>query len=147
MKIHDLRPAEGAKHYSKRVGRGTGSGIGKTSAKGNKGQKARSGAKKNGFEGGQMPLARRLPKRGFTNIYAKEYTIINLSDLNKLEDGTLVTAEALKDMGMIAKIEKDGLKVLGRGELTKKLDVKAAKFSESAQTAIKAAGGSVEVIG
>jgi large subunit ribosomal protein L15 len=147
MKLHELSPAPGSLKSKKRVGRGTGSGLGKTSAKGNKGQKARSGSKKNGFEGGQMPLARRLPKRGFTNIYAKEYTIINLSDLNKLEDGTLVTAEALKDMGMIAKIEKDGLKVLGRGELTKKLDVKAAKFSESAQTAIKAAGGSVEVIG
>ena len=147
MKLHELQPAPGSVKSKKRVGRGTGSGMGKTSTKGNKGQKARSGSKKNGFEGGQMPLARRLPKRGFTNIYAKEYTIINLSDLNKLEDGTLVTAEALKDMGMIAKIEKDGLKVLGRGELTKKLDVKAAKFSESAQTAIKAAGGSVEVIG
>ena len=94
-----------------------------------------------------MPLARRLPKRGFTNIFGKEYTIINVSDLDGLENGTVVTAEMLKKSGMISKIEKDGLKVLGGGELTKKLDVKAAKFSQSAQTAIKAAGGSVEVIG
>ncbi len=148
MYINDLSPVPGSTHVDKRKGRGHATGNGKTAGRGHKGQKARSGGgTRIGFEGGQMPLARRLPKRGFTNIYAKEYTIINLSDLNKLEDGTLVTAEALKDMGMIAKIEKDGLKVLGRGELTKKLDVKAAKFSESAQTAIKAAGGSVEVIG
>ena len=147
MKLHELQPALGSTHAKKRVGRGTGSGMGKTSTMGHKGQKARSGSKKNGFEGGQMPLARRLPKRGFTNIFAKEYTIINVSDLNGLEDGTVVTAELLKKQGMISKIEKDGLKVLGGGELTKKLDVKAAKFSQSALTAIKTAGGSVEVIG
>lgn len=146
MKLHELQPAPGSVKSPKRVGRGTGSGMGKTSTMGHKGQKARSGSKKNGFEGGQMPLARRLPKRGFVNIFAKEYSIINISDLNGLEDGTCVTAELLKKQGIISKIEKDGLKVLGGGELTKKLDVKAAKFSQSALAAIKAAGGSVEVI-
>lgn len=146
MKLHELQPAPGSVTSPKRVGRGTGSGMGKTSTMGHKGQKARSGSKKNGFEGGQMPLARRLPKRGFVNIFAKEYSIINISDLNGLEDGTCVTAELLKKQGIISKIEKDGLKVLGGGELTKKLDVKAAKFSQSALAAIKAAGGSVEVI-
>ena len=146
MKLNELQPAAGATKARKRVGRGIGSGLGKTSTKGNKGQKARSGAKKNGFEGGQMPLARRLPKRGFTNIYAKEYTVINISDLNCLEDGTEVTAELLKKMGIISKIEKDGLKVLGRGELNRKLTVKAAKFTKTAEEAIKAAGGNVEVL-
>ena len=147
MKLHELQPAPGSTKSPKRVGRGTGSGMGKTSTMGHKGQKARGGSKKNGFEGGQMPLTRRLPKRGFTNIFAKEYTIINISDLDRLENGTVVTAELLKKQGMISKIEKDGLKVLGNGELTKKLDVKAAKFSQTAQSAIKAAGGSVEVVG
>ena len=147
MMLHELTAATGANKAAKRKGRGAGSGNGKTAGYGHKGQKARSGAKKAGFEGGQMPLTRRLPKRGFTNIFAKEYTIINVSDLDGLENGTVVTAEMLKKSGMISKIEKDGLKVLGGGELTKKLDVKAAKFSQSAQTAIKAAGGSVEVIG
>ena len=146
MKLNELQPAAGATKARKRVGRGVGSGLGKTSTKGNKGQKARSGAKKNGFEGGQMPLARRLPKRGFTNIYAKEYTVINVSDLNNLQDGTEVTAELLKKMGIISKIEKDGLKVLGRGELNRKLTVKAAKFTKTAEEAIKAAGGNVEVL-
>ena len=146
MKLHELRPPEGSTSAKKRVGRGVGSGLGKTSAKGHKGQKARSGSKKNGFEGGQMPLARRLPKRGFTNIFAKEYTIINISQLNDLADGTVVDAALLKQEGMISKIEKDGLKVLGRGELTKRLNVKAAKFSETAQKAIEAAGGTVEVV-
>ena len=144
MKLNELRPAEGSIFAEKRVGRGTGSGLGKTSGKGHKGQKARSGSKKNGFEGGQMPLARRIPKRGFTNArFAKVFTVINVSDL---ENGTVVTAELLKAMGIISKIEKDGLKVLGRGELTKRLDVKAAKFSETAQKAIEAAGGTVEVL-
>ena len=147
MKLHELQPAPGSVKAPKRVGRGTGSGMGKTSTKGHKGQKARSGSKKNGFEGGQMPLTRRLPKRGFTNIWAKEYTVINISDLNGLENDTVVTAELLKELGIISKIEKDGLKVLGRGELTKKLNVKAAKFSKTADEAIKAAGGSVEGIG
>lgn len=146
MNLHELRPQEGSTFEPKRVGRGTGSGLGKTSAKGHKGQKARSGSKKNGFEGGQMPLARRLPKRGFTNIFAKEYSVINVETLNRLEEGTVVTAELLKEMGIISKIEKDGLKVLGRGELTRRLDVKAAKFSESARKAIEAAGGTVEVL-
>ena len=146
MKLNELQPAAGATKARKRVGRGIGSGLGKTSTKGNKGQKARSGAKKNGFEGGQMPLARRLPKRGFTNIYAKEYTVINISDLNNLQDGTEVTAELLKKMGIISKIEKDGLKVLGRGELNRKLTVKAAKFTKTAEEAIKAAGGNIEVL-
>ncbi|MBO4367960.1 MAG: 50S ribosomal protein L15 [Clostridia bacterium] len=146
MKLNELCPAPGAVKGPKRVGRGTGSGMGKTSTMGHKGQKARSGSKKNGFEGGQMPLPRRLPKRGFTNHFSKEYTTINISDLNALEDGTVVTAALLKEKGMISKIEKDGLKVLGSGELTKKLDVKAAKFTKSAQEAIKAKGGSVEVI-
>ena len=146
MKLHELRPAEGSTFARKRVGRGTGSGMGKTSTMGHKGQKARSGSKKHGFEGGQMPLARRLPKRGFTNIFAKEYTIINVAELNRFEDGTVITAQMLKEAGVISKIEKDGLKVLGRGELTKRLDVKAAKFSETAQKAIEAAGGTVEVV-
>ena len=146
MKLQELSPAPGSTHADKRIGRGHGSGQGKTAGKGHKGQKARSGSKKNGFEGGQMPLARRLPKRGFTNIFAKEYTVVNVGELEKLENGTTVTAELLKKQGIISKIEKDGLKVLGRGELTKKLDVKAAKFSETAKKAIEAAGGSAEVV-
>ena len=146
MKLHDLKPAQGSTQERRRVGRGTGSGLGKTSAKGHKGQKARSGSKKNGFEGGQMPLTRRLPKRGFTNIFAKEYTVINVEALNKFEAGTVVTAELLKQERIISKIEKNGLKVLGRGELNVNLDVKAAKFSETARKAIEAAGGTVEVV-
>ena len=146
MKLHELQPAAGSVKAPKRIGRGIGSGMGKTSTKGHKGQKARSGSKKNGFEGGQMPLARRLPKRGFTNIWGKVYTTINISSLEGLENDTVVTAELLKELGLISKIEKDGLKVLGNGELTKKLNVKAAKFSKSAEEAIKAVGGSVEVI-
>jgi len=146
MKLHELQAAPGATKDPKRVGRGSGSGLGKTSAKGHKGQRARSGSKKNGFEGGQMPLARRLPKRGFTNIFAKEFSVINVSDLERLEEGTVVTAQLLKEQGIISKIEKDGLKVLGRGELTKKLDVKAAKFSETAKQAIEKAGGTAEVV-
>ena len=145
MKLQELRPAEGSTQSVKRVGRGTGSGLGKTSGKGHKGQKARSGSKKNGFEGGQMPLARRLPKRGFTNIFAKEYTVVNVGELEKLENGTTVTAELLKKQGIISKIEKDGLKVLGRGELTKKLTVQAAKFTASAKEKIEALGGKAEV--
>ena len=146
MNLHDLKPTEGSTSARKRVGRGTGSGLGKTSAKGHKGQKARSGSKKNGFEGGQMPLARRLPKRGFTNIFAKEYSTVNVEKLNGFEDGTVVTAELLKETGILSKIEKDGLKVLGRGELTKRLDVKAAKFTETARKAIEAVGGTAEVL-
>ncbi|MDR1620298.1 MAG: 50S ribosomal protein L15 [Clostridiales bacterium] len=146
MKLHELQPAAGATKTRKRVGRGSGSGMGKTSTKGHKGQKARSGGKKNGFEGGQMPLARRLPKRGFTNIFAREYTIINIADLNRLDDDTVVTAGLLATNGIISKIEKDGLKVLGRGQLERKLTVKAAKFSKTAKAAIEAKGGIAEVI-
>ncbi|OQA16620.1 MAG: 50S ribosomal protein L15 [Firmicutes bacterium ADurb.Bin356] len=146
MKLHELKPAANSTRASKRVGRGTGSGMGKTSTMGHKGQKARSGSKKHGFEGGQMPLARRLPKRGFTNIFAKEYTVINLSALDCLENDTIVTASLLKELGLISKIKKDGLKVLGQGELTKKLTVRAAKFSNSAKDAIEAQGGRVEVM-
>ena len=145
MKLHELQPVEGATTAKRRVGRGTGSGLGKTSGYGHKGQKARSGSKKNGFEGGQMPLPRRLPKRGFHNNFAKEYTVINIEVLEQFDDGAEITAEALYEAGVIRKIEKDGLKVLGRGKLTKKLAVKAAKVSESARNAIVAAGGTVEV--
>jgi len=146
MKINDLRPAEGSTFSKKRVGRGTGSGMGKTSTMGHKGQKARSGSKKNGFEGGQMPLARRLPKRGFYNRFAKVYSVINVADLERFDDDTVVTIEMLHEQGVVRKIEKDGLKVLGSGELTKRLTVKAAKFSESAKAAIEAKGGKTEVI-
>ena len=147
LQLHTIKPNPGAKHRKKRLGNGESSGLGKTCGKGNKGQKARSGGTiRPGFEGGQMPLARRLPKRGFTNIFAKEYSTVNIEALNCFEDGTVVTAELLKEKRIISKIEKDGLKVLGRGELTKRLDVKAAKFTETAQKAIEAAGGTVEVI-
>ena len=145
MKLQDLQPTEGAVVAKRRVGRGTGSGLGKTSGYGHKGQKARSGSKKNGFEGGQMPLPRRLPKRGFHNNFAKEYTVINIELLEQFDNGTEITAEFLHEAGVIRKIEKDGLKVLGRGTLTKNLTVKAAKVSESARNAIVAAGGTVEV--
>ena len=145
MKLQDLRPTEGATASKRRVGRGSGSGLGKTSGYGHKGQKARSGSKKNGFEGGQMPLPRRLPKRGFYNHFAKEYTVINIEMLEQFDNGTVINAETLYEAGVIRKIEKDGLKVLGRGKLTKNLTVKAAKVSESARNAIVAAGGTVEV--
>ena len=145
MNLHDLRPAPGSTTSRKRVGRGSGSGIGKTAGYGHKGQKARSGSKQNGFEGGQMPLPRRLPKRGFHNNFMKVYSVVNISDLNRFENGTVVTAELLKETGVISKIEKDGLKVLGRGELTQSLTVKAAKVSGSAREAIAKAGGTVEV--
>ena len=146
MKLHDLKPACGAKSAPKRVGRGGGSGLGKTSGKGHKGQKARSGGGvRPGFEGGQMPLSRRVPKRGFTNIFATFYTAINVSDLNCFEDGTEITAAMLKEYGFIKKIN-DGIKILGNGELTKKLNVKAAKFTKTAEEKILAAGGSAEVV-
>jgi len=145
MKTHELTPAKGATTRTKRLGRGIGSGVGKTSGKGHKGQNARSGGGvRPGFEGGQMPLTRRLPKRGFTSIFAKEYAIINVRDLNALEDGTVVTAELLREKGVIRKIN-DGLKVLGNGTLTKKLTVQATKCSASAKEKIEAAGGTVEV--
>jgi len=147
MKLHTLAPAPGSTTKARRLGRGTGSGLGKTSGKGHKGQNARSGGGvRPGFEGGQMPLIRRLPKRGFTNNWKKVYTTINVSDLEKLNDGTVVTAELLKDNGIISKIEPYGLKVLGNGNLTKKLTVKAAKFTQSATDKISAAGGSIEVV-
>ncbi|MDK2933525.1 MAG: large subunit ribosomal protein [Clostridiales bacterium] len=146
MKLFELQPAPGSKTEPKRKGRGHGTGNGKTAGRGHKGQKARSGGGvRPGFEGGQMPLHRRLPKRGFTNIFAKQYVEVNVSDLNKFEDGTEVTPEVLKEAGVISKI-KDGIVVLGRGELTKKLTVKASRFSKSAEEKIKSAGGKVEVM-
>ena len=147
MKLHELSPAPGSVSSSKRLGRGIGSGLGKTSGKGHKGQNARSGGGvRPGFEGGQMPLLRRSPKRGFTNNWSKEYTTINVSDLNKLKEGSVVTAELLKSQGIIAKIQPYGLKVLGNGNLDKKLTVKAAKFTKSAAEKISKAGGNIEVV-
>ena len=146
MKLHTLKPAAGSKKAPKRVGRGTGSGLGRNAGKGEKGQNARSGGGvRPGFEGGQMPLYRRLPKRGFTNIFAKEIIAINVDKLNIFEDGTEVTPELLIERGVIGKV-KDGVKILGNGELTKKLTVKANKFSKSAEEKITAAGGKFEVI-
>jgi large subunit ribosomal protein L15 len=147
MKLHELRPSEGAFKTSKRLGRGTGSGLGKTSGKEHKGQNARSGGGvRPGFEGGQLPLFRRLPKRGFSNAKFKvEYATINVSDLEKFEDGAVVTPELLKEMGILKK-QLAGVKVLGNGELTKKLTVKASKFSASAVEKIEAIGGKAEVI-
>ena len=147
MKLHELRPSEGAFKTSKRLGRGTGSGLGKTSGKGHKGQNARSGGGvRPGFEGGQLPLFRRLPKRGFSNaMFKKEYATINVSDLEKFEDGAVVTPELLKEMGILKK-QLAGVKVLGNGNLTKKLTVKASKFSASAVEKIEAIGGKAEVI-
>ena len=147
MKLHELRPSEGAFKTSKRVGRGVGSGLGKTSGKGHKGQNARSGGGvRPGFEGGQLPLFRRLPKRGFSNAMFKvEYATINVSDLEKFEDGAVVTPELLKEMGILKK-QLAGVKVLGNGELTKKLTVKASKYSASAIEKIEAIGGKAEVI-
>ena len=146
MKIHELKPAEGSRKAPKRVGRGSGSGMGKTSTRGQKGQWSRSGGGvRPGFEGGQMPLSRRLPKRGFTNIFAKNYTTLNVGEFEVFEDGTEITVEFLLSVGFISKAN-DGLKVLGDGELTKKLNFKAAKFTKSAQEKILAAGGTAEVI-
>ena len=145
MKLHELKPAIGSTTAPKRLGRGVGSGLGKTSGKGHKGAKARSGGgKRPGFEGGQMPLTRRLPKRGFTNIYRKEYAAVNVSALERFEDGATVTAETLIDAGLIKKT-LDGVKILGGGELTKKLTVSVDKVTESAKEKIEAAGGKVEV--
>ncbi len=144
MMLHELRPAKGSNKAAKRKGRGAASGNGKTAGYGHKGQKARSGAKKAGFEGGQMPLQRRLPKRGFNNIFATHYAIINLSDLEKFDAGLTVNAEMLKQKGVIKK-ELDGVKVLGKGKLTKAITVEAAAFSASAKEAIEKAGGKAEV--
>lgn len=146
MKLHELSPAEGAVKTSKRIGRGHGSGWGKTAGKGHKGQKARSGGSiRPGFEGGQMPLQRRIPKRGFNNIFAKNIVAINVSALEAFEDGSEVTADSLIEKGIVKK-EYDGIKILGNGTLTKKLSVKVAAYSESAKQKIEAAGGKAEVV-
>lgn len=147
MKMNELQPAIGAKKAPKRLGRGIGSGTGKTSGKGHKGQWARSGGGvRPGFEGGQMPLTRRLPKGGFDNAWKKIYTTVNVRELDVLAEGTEVTAQSLLDAGIISKIEKYGLKVLGDGTLGKKLIVKANKFTQTAKDKITAAGGVVEEI-
>ena len=146
MNLSELKPAAGSTHSANfRVGRGHGSGNGKTAGKGHKGQKARSGAPRPGFEGGQMPLYRRLPKRGFTNRNTKDIVSINITELNRFEDGAVVTIETLVENGVI-KNPKDGVKILGNGELTKKLTVKANAFSASAAEKIQALGGTTEVI-
>ena len=147
MKLHTIKPNEGATFTKKRVGRGIGSGLGKTSGKGHKGQNARSGGGvRQGFEGGQLPLFRRLPKRGFSNAMFKvRYAVINLSDLNKFEDGAVITPELLSEMGLVKK-QLDGIKVLGNGKLEKKLVVKAHRFSDVAKEQIEKLGGKAEVI-
>lgn len=146
MKLHELSPAPGSVKEVKRIGRGHGSGQGKTAGKGHKGQNARSGGGvRPGFEGGQTTLARRIPKRGFNNIFRTEYATVNVSDLEKFVDGTVVDAELLKASGLIKK-ELDGVKILGNGELTKNLTVKAAKFTAAAKEKIEKAGGKVEVM-
>ncbi len=146
MKLEELKSPPGANKRVKRVGRGTGSGHGKTSTRGHKGQKARSGGGiRLGFEGGQMPLQRRLPKRGFTNIFKKEYAIVNVRDLNRFDDGSEINPEVLLNAGLINSI-KDGVKILGDGELEKKLTVRAHKISRQAEEKITARGGRVEVI-
>ncbi|MCH4006486.1 MAG: 50S ribosomal protein L15 [Eubacterium sp.] len=146
MKLHDYIAPAGAKKSRKRKGRGNATGQGKTGGRGMNGQKQRSGGGvRLGFEGGQMPLYRRLPKRGFTNIFATEYAAINVDVLNRFEDGTVVTPELLKDAGVVKKLN-DGVKILGDGELQKKLTVQASKFTKSAKEKIEAAGGKAEVI-
>ncbi len=146
MKLHELSPVAGSTQVGKRKGRGIGSGNGKTGGRGHKGQKARSGGKvRVGFEGGQMPLARRVPKRGFNNIFAKPLTAVNVALLNTFEDGAVVDAAAIVEAGIVSECP-NGLKVLGTGELTRKLTVKAAAFSESAKNKIEQAGGKAEVI-
>ena len=146
MKLHELSPAAGSKKEVKRIGRGAGSGQGKTAGKGHKGQKARAGrGMQVGFEGGQMPLQRRLPKRGFNNIFAKEIATVNVSALNMFEDGATVDIEALVNAGLVKKT-LDGVKVLGNGELSKKLTVKVNAYSDAAKQKIETAGGKAEVI-
>ena len=146
MKLHELKPAEGSRKKEVRVGRGTGSGNGKTSGRGHKGQNARSGGGvRPGFEGGQMPIYRRLPKRGFKNIWAKEYAEVNVETLNRFEDGAEVDAVALVESGILKNV-LDGIKILGNGEITKKLTVKAQGFTKTAVQKIEAAGGKTEVI-
>lgn len=146
LELHGLKPAKGANKKRKRVGRGPGSGHGKTATRGEKGQKSRSGfSQKAGFEGGQMPLHRRIPKHGFTNKFAKEYAVLNVKELNRFEDGTEVTPELLTQKGLVKK-GKDGVRILGEGELSRKLTVRAHHFSGSAKQKIEQAGGSVEVV-
>lgn len=146
MKLHELRPAKGSVKNKKRVGRGTGSGLGTTAGRGMNGQNSRSGGgTRPGFEGGQMPLFRRIPKRGFTNRNKKQWAIVNIEDLNAFENDTVITPELLIETGLVKKLD-DGLKILGNGELEKKLTVKANKFTQSALTKIEAAGGKAEVI-
>lgn len=147
MKLHELSPAEGSKKEVKRIGRGPASGQGKTAGKGHKGQKARAGrGMRAGFEGGQMPLQRRLPKRGFNNIFGKEFTVVNLADLEKtFDDGAVIDIDALLSSGLIKKT-LDGVKVLANGDLTKKFTVKVNAYSETAKNKIEAAGGKAEVI-
>lgn len=146
MKLHELKPAEGSRKKNHRVGRGSSSGSGKTSGRGHKGQKARSGGRTRiGFEGGQTPLFQTLPKRGFTNINRKQYSIVNLDSLNSFDEGTEVTSEALVESGYVKNL-KSNIKILADGEINRKLTVKAHKFSKAAKEAIEAAGGSVEEI-
>jgi large subunit ribosomal protein L15 len=146
MKIHELSPADGSRKTRKRVGRGPGSGHGKTSCRGHKGQKSRSGGgPRPGFEGGQMPLQRRLPKRGFTNIFKKRYNIINIKDLNRFEPNAHLDAEALKEAGLVKKLG-EGIKLLGNGEITFPVFMKINKVSNSAKEKIEALGGTVELI-
>ena len=147
MKLHELRPAKGAIKARKRKGRGTGSGLGKTSGRGANGQNSRSGGGvRPGFEGGQMPLIRRLPKRGFNNPFRKIYNVINIETLNRFDDNTEITVEFLKEQGVIKKVEKNGLKILGDGSLEKSLTIKATKFTKTAIEKIEAVGGKAEVI-
>ncbi|HEX7706779.1 MAG TPA: 50S ribosomal protein L15 [Thermoanaerobaculia bacterium] len=146
MELNNLKPKKGSRHAKKRVGRGPGSGHGKTSGRGEKGQKSRSGfSRKLGFEGGQMPLHRRLPKRGFTNIFKKDYAVVNVSDLERFDNGTSVDEAALRQAGLV-KGQHDGVKILGDGELSRKLTVSATKFSKSAREIIEKAGGTCEEI-
>jgi len=147
MKLHELKPAAGSTKKRKRVGRGESSGLGKTSGRGANGQNARSGGgTRPGFEGGQMPLIRRIPKRGFNNIFRVDYSVVKLEDLNRFEDGAEITPEMLKEARLVRKLEKGGVKILGNGSIEKKLTVKAHKFTQSATEKIEAAGGKAEVI-
>ncbi len=147
MNLSQLKPSEGSKKKRKRIGRGPGSGHGKTSCKGNKGQNSRSGGGvRRGFEGGQMPLQRRLPKRGFHNNFKTEFTVINISSLNKFEEGSVITPAELIKCGLVTKSMDGGVKILGNGDIDRKLTVKANKFSKSAAEKIRSAGGEIEVI-
>ena len=148
MKIHEMKPAEGSVRETKRLGRGIGSGLGKTSGKGHKGQNARSGGGvRVGFEGGQMPLVRKLPRRGFNNSnFTKQYSIVNVSELNKFDENAVVDSNSLIEKGILSKVEEYGVKILGNGKLEKALTVKANKFSESALKKIKKAGGTIEEV-